>query len=137
MEEGLAFKGKSAKINFKVVLETWATLPRYWATFLRSTAVGCWMGITPGGATPASFMSYGIARRSSKDPQSFGKGQIEGVVGARDRGPRGRHLGPAADADAGHPRFADGGRAARRSADLGPAARADALRRAKGFRLGA
>jgi putative tricarboxylic transport membrane protein len=49
-------------------------------TFLRSTAVGCWMGITPGGATPASFMSYGIARRLSKDPQSFGKGNIEGVV---------------------------------------------------------
>jgi putative tricarboxylic transport membrane protein len=38
------------------------------------------MGITPGGATPASFMSYGLALRSSKDPLSFGKGQIEGVV---------------------------------------------------------
>ena len=80
MEEGLAFKGKSAKINPKVVWETWRALPRYWMTFLRSTAVGCWMGITPGGATPASFMSYGIARRFSKDPQSFGKGNIEGVV---------------------------------------------------------
>ena len=80
MEEGLAFKGKSAKINMKVVLETWRELPRYWMTFLRSTAVGCWMGITPGGATPASFMSYGMARRMSKDPNAFGKGQIEGVV---------------------------------------------------------
>ena len=38
------------------------------------------MGITPGGATPASFMSYGMARRMSKDPQAFGKGEIEGVV---------------------------------------------------------
>ena len=80
MEEGLAFKGKSAKINPKVVWETWRELPRYWLTFLRSTAVGCWMGITPGGATPASFMSYGIARRMSKQPESFGKGNIEGVV---------------------------------------------------------
>jgi len=80
MEEGLAFKGKSARINSKIVLQTWAELPRYWMTFLRSTAVGCWMGITPGGATPASFMSYGLAVRSSKDPLSFGKGQIEGVV---------------------------------------------------------
>jgi putative tricarboxylic transport membrane protein len=80
MEEGLAFKGKSAKLNPKVVWETWKTLPQYWLTFLRSTAVGCWMGITPGGATPASFMSYGIAQRMSKDPQSFGKGQIEGVL---------------------------------------------------------
>ena len=80
MEEGLAFKGKSARINPKIVLQTWAELPRYWMTFLRSTAVGCWMGITPGGATPASFMSYGLALRSSRDPLSFGKGQIEGVV---------------------------------------------------------
>ena len=80
MEEGLAFKGKSAKINLRVVLETWRELPRYWVTFLRSTAVGCWMGITPGGATPASFMSYGMARRMSKDPNAFGKGQIEGVL---------------------------------------------------------
>jgi putative tricarboxylic transport membrane protein len=38
------------------------------------------MGVTPGGATPASFMSYGMARRMSKDPDSFGKGRIEGVV---------------------------------------------------------
>jgi putative tricarboxylic transport membrane protein len=80
MEEGLTFKGKSAKLNPKVVWETWKTLPQYWLTFLRSTAVGCWMGITPGGATPASFMSYGIAQRMSKDPEAFGKGQIEGVL---------------------------------------------------------
>jgi putative tricarboxylic transport membrane protein len=80
MEEGLAFKGKTAKINLKVVFQTWAMLPRYWLTMLRSVAVGCWMGITPGGATPASFMSYGMARRMSKEPDSFGKGQIEGVL---------------------------------------------------------
>ncbi len=80
MEEGLSFKGQSARINLKVVIETWRELPKHWLTFLRSTAVGCWMGITPGGATPASFMSYGIAQRMSKDPESFGKGNIEGVV---------------------------------------------------------
>ena len=80
MEEGLAFKGKSAKIRFGEVLETWKQMLRYWRTFLRSTAVGCWMGITPGGATPASFMSYGMARRFSKNPQGFGKGDVEGVI---------------------------------------------------------
>jgi len=80
MEEGLSFKGKSARINFKVVLQTWAEIFKHWRTFLRSTLVGCWMGITPGGATPASFMSYGMARRMSKDPASFGKGNVEGVI---------------------------------------------------------
>jgi len=80
MEEGLAFKGKSAKISPKVVWQTWGEIFKYWKTFLRSTAIGCWMGITPGGATPASFMSYGMARRLSKKPQGFGKGDIEGVI---------------------------------------------------------
>jgi putative tricarboxylic transport membrane protein len=80
LEEGLAFKGASAKLNMKVVIETWKELPKYWLTSLRSSAVGCFMGIVPGGATPASFMSYGVARRFSKDGDKFGKGQLEGVV---------------------------------------------------------
>src|SRR5438128_5918390 len=80
LEEGLAFKGASAKINLKVVLETWKELPRYWMTSLRSCAVGCFMGIVPGGATPASFMSYGVARRFSPDGEKFGTGKVEGVV---------------------------------------------------------
>ena len=80
MEEGLAFKGKSARISFKVVLETWVEIAKHWKTFLRSTAIGCWMGITPGGATPASFMSYGMAKRMSKTPDAFGKGEIQGVI---------------------------------------------------------
>jgi TctA family transporter len=80
MEEGLAFKGRIATINSKVVLETWKTLPRYWVTSLRSCLIGCWMGITPAGATPASFMSYGIAKRTSKNGRKFGTGEIEGVV---------------------------------------------------------
>jgi len=80
LEEGLAFKGTSAKLNMKVVLETWKELPKYWLTSVRSSAVGCFMGIVPGGATPASFMSYGVARRFSKDGEKFGSGMVEGVV---------------------------------------------------------
>jgi putative tricarboxylic transport membrane protein len=80
MEEGLQFRGKSATINPRVVLQTWLELPRYWATSIRSCIIGCWMGITPAGATPASFMSYGIAKRMSPRGKNFGKGEIEGVV---------------------------------------------------------
>ena len=80
MEEGLEFKGVRAKINPRVVFQTWAQLPKYWLTAIRGTVIGCWMGITPGGATPASFMSYGIAKRFSKDGEKFGTGQMEGVV---------------------------------------------------------
>jgi putative tricarboxylic transport membrane protein len=80
MEEGLNFRGKPVAINPKVVWQTWKELPRYWATSLRSCLIGCWMGISPAGATPASFMSYGIAKRVSKREKFFGKGEIEGVV---------------------------------------------------------
>ena len=80
MEEGLSFTGKSAKIDPKVVLETWKKLPRYWLTSVRSCLIGCWMGITPGGATPASFMSYGVAKRMSRNGDKFGTGEIEGVI---------------------------------------------------------
>src|SRR6187401_35926 len=80
LEEGLEFRGASARINLNVVVQTWKELPRYWLTSLRSAAVGCFMGIVPGGATPASFMSYGVARRFSPDGDKFGTGKVEGVV---------------------------------------------------------
>src|SRR4051794_25612571 len=80
MEEGLSFKGGAAGINPTVVWQTWKELPRYWVTSLRSCIIGCWMGISPAGATPASFMSYGIAKRVSRRGKFFGKGEIEGVV---------------------------------------------------------
>jgi putative tricarboxylic transport membrane protein len=80
MEEGLAFSGKAARINPKVVWETWKLLPRYWVTSVRSAMVGIWMGITPGGATPASFMSYGLAKKMSRSGAKFGTGELEGVV---------------------------------------------------------
>jgi len=34
----------------------------------------------PGGATPASFMSYGLAKKMSRDGDRFGTGLVEGVV---------------------------------------------------------
>jgi len=80
VEEGLSFKGVMTKMNLHVVFDTWKLLPRYWRTFVRSCFIGFWMGFKPGGATPASFMSYSFAKRFSKTPEQFGKGDLEGVV---------------------------------------------------------
>ena len=80
MEETLEFRGVPAKVSPRDVLRTIAEMPRYWATLLRSALVGCWMGITPGGPTAASFMSYGLAKRMSRRSANFGKGEPEGVV---------------------------------------------------------
>jgi putative tricarboxylic transport membrane protein len=80
VEEGLRFQATKTRINVRVVLETWKTLFQYWRTFLRGCLIGFWMGFKPGGATPASFMSYAFAKRFSRHPERFGKGEIEGVV---------------------------------------------------------
>jgi putative tricarboxylic transport membrane protein len=68
------------KIEPKIVWQTWAKLIKFPMTYIRSSLIGCWMGITPGGATPASFMSYGIAKKFSRHGERFGKGEIEGVL---------------------------------------------------------
>jgi putative tricarboxylic transport membrane protein len=81
VEEGLRLEGVKARISFKDVWDTWKLFPRYTATIVRSTILGFWIGVLPGtGATPASFMSYGLARQFSKHPERFGKGEVEGVV---------------------------------------------------------
>jgi TctA family transporter len=80
IEEKLHFEGVRTRIDPRIVLRTMLGLPRHWLALLRSTAIGCWMGITPGGPTAASFMSYGIARRFSKRREKFGTGEPEGVV---------------------------------------------------------
>ena len=64
------------------------------------------------------------------------QGRDRGRDRARNRRARGRHQRAAADAGARHPRLAHRRGAARRPADLGPAARAAAVRRAEGFRVG-
>ena len=79
MEERLALQGHPAHMSLRVVWQVWMSLPRYWWTLLRSAIIGCWLGITPGGAIAASFMSYNLAKRLDKDKDSFGKGRIEGV----------------------------------------------------------
>ena len=56
-------------------------LKRSAMTILSSSVLGYFVGILPAaGATPASLMAYGIAKTVSKDPDSFGKGNIAGVA---------------------------------------------------------
>jgi TctA family transporter len=49
---------------------------------LRGTALGSALGVLPGaGHILASFASYTVEKRLSKEPQRFGRGAIEGVAG--------------------------------------------------------
>ena len=54
---------------------------RHWPTVLRGSLIGTVVGAIPGvGGTVAAFLSYSITVQMSKDPDSFGKGNIEGVI---------------------------------------------------------
>src|SRR6202022_1719538 len=80
VEDELHIKAISSKVEWREVFRTLIHLPRYGWVLLRSAAIGCWMGITPGGPTAASFMSYGIAKRFSSRRANFGKGEPEGII---------------------------------------------------------
>ncbi|MDY6916278.1 MAG: tripartite tricarboxylate transporter permease [Candidatus Cloacimonadota bacterium] len=76
------FKSKKIKIE----KTRWPTFLEYWklkVTILRSSILGTIIGIFPGaGATIASFISYDVSKRTSKEPEKYGKGSLEGVASA-------------------------------------------------------
>ncbi len=96
----------------------------------RGTVLGFLLGILPGGgAVIASFASYAIEKKLSRDAERFGKGAIEGVAGpeAANNAAAGGALHPAADAR--HPAQRGDGAAARRlrsSTGVQPGTTADA-----------
>jgi putative tricarboxylic transport membrane protein len=76
--------------NFKL-------LYRYRKTLLKSSMIGTIIGAIPGtGAAIAAFVSYSEAKRSSKTPEKFGTGYVEGIVAAEsaDNGVTGGALIP-------------------------------------------
>ncbi|HTO99287.1 MAG TPA: tripartite tricarboxylate transporter permease [Myxococcales bacterium] len=81
-EENIMSKSAlKAKVRLADIVGALKEMGGYWKTFLRSTLLGFWIGVLPGtGATPASFVGYGLAKRFSKHPEKFGTGDLEGVV---------------------------------------------------------
>jgi putative tricarboxylic transport membrane protein len=75
-------KGEETKYD----KNNWPTFQSYWKlkfTILRSSVLGTLIGIFPGaGATIAAFLSYDIAKKMSNEPETFGKGNPEGVAAA-------------------------------------------------------
>jgi putative tricarboxylic transport membrane protein len=51
-------------------------------TILRSTLIGTGIGVVPGvGQVVAAFVGYSAAKRASKHPETFGKGELDGIAG--------------------------------------------------------
>ena len=69
---------KTALKGLLPTLEDWRLC---WASVLRGSLLGFFIGVLPGGgAIISSFAAYAIEKRLSKHPERFGKGAIEGVA---------------------------------------------------------
>lgn len=56
-------------------------LGKYKRTVLRSSLIGSGLGALPGiGAETSCWVAYAMARRASRHPERFGKGEVEGVI---------------------------------------------------------
>ncbi len=78
-------QGEEREVNTSKVgslMPTWTDLKMSFGPIVRGTALGTIFGILPGSHTViASFSSYTLEKKLSKDPSRFGKGAIEGVAG--------------------------------------------------------
>lgn len=60
---------------------SWSEYRRCFGTIFRSSLLGSFCGALPGvGSITAAFMGYDQAKRTSKNPETFGKGEIKGVA---------------------------------------------------------
>src|SRR5690606_31385657 len=72
---------KAEKISLRKMMSGFITALKYPITLFRSTAIGVGIGLLPAaGGSLSSFSSYLITKSLSKNPDSFGKGNPEGVV---------------------------------------------------------
>jgi len=70
------------KTKIKSFFPTAADWIKSKGAILRGTLLGFLLGVLPGGnPIIASFLSYGLEKRISKEPEKFGRGAIEGVAG--------------------------------------------------------
>ena len=71
----------TATTNFGRTLPTLADVKKMRVPVSIGSAVGAFLGILPGAGGPiAAFISYDYARKSSKTPDEFGKGAVEGIA---------------------------------------------------------
>ena len=72
---------KVAKYSYRELFEGVLEVPRHWWLALRTSIIGAVIGIIPGlGGSAAAWICYGHAVQSSKTPERFGKGAVEGVI---------------------------------------------------------
>jgi putative tricarboxylic transport membrane protein len=72
---------KTGSIRLPTLLPRLPVLLASSSAMVRGSFLGFFVGMLPGaGAVPASFISYGLEKRLSRNPERFGHGAIEGVA---------------------------------------------------------
>jgi putative tricarboxylic transport membrane protein len=70
-----------AVVSVRRVLDTLRELVKSLKTIIMGSLIGFFVGLLPAaGATPGSIMAYGVAKTLSRDPDSYGKGNLDGVA---------------------------------------------------------
>ena len=70
-----------AQVSVARVVDSPRRVAATWKTMLMGSLLGYFVGILPAaGATPGSLMAYGVAKTMTKEPETFGKGNIHGIV---------------------------------------------------------
>lgn len=74
-------KLSQATISFRRIIEGIKSLKGSIKPMIMGSFLGYFVGILPAaGATPGSLMAYGAAKGMAKEPETFGKGNVDGVV---------------------------------------------------------
>jgi putative tricarboxylic transport membrane protein len=70
-----------ATVSFRRVFDSLKELRSSAKTMVMGSFLGYFVGILPAaGATPGSLMAYGVAKAVAKDPETYGQGNVDGVV---------------------------------------------------------
>ena len=79
IEKGEVRTEITAKIG--KIFPTWKEFQSTIKETIRGSIIGTWIGILPGaGGTIAAFLAYGETKRASKHPETFGRGDLNGVA---------------------------------------------------------
>lgn len=71
------------EVHLNKLIPSLTDIKRVIKTVLKSTVIGTFVGALPGaGGDIASFVCYNEAKRSSKHPETFGTGEVEGIAAA-------------------------------------------------------
>ena len=80
VSQGGAMMSK-ATVSYRRIIDNLLELRSSAKAMVMGSFLGYFVGILPAaGATPGSLMAYGIAKTIAKNPETFGKGNVDGVV---------------------------------------------------------